>query len=119
YWFSLERPRTAEPVAPPAEQPTPLRLEVAGSWETACAGAAGTALAAALPGLLRTRRWFGGKAMDVKIATIATTVRFEHEAGVAHFALIRVEYVQGGDVETYVWPLTFAADAAAAVVQAN
>jgi len=119
YWFSLERPRKDEPVVRAAEQAPPTRLEVAGSWENVFAGAAGAALAAALPGLLRTRRWFGGKAMDIKAATIASTVRFEHEAGVGHFAVIRVEYVQGGDVETYVWPLTFAADAAAAVVQAN
>jgi maltose alpha-D-glucosyltransferase / alpha-amylase len=119
YWFALERPRTEAPVIPTAEQPPPLRLEVEGSWENVFEGAPGAALVAALPALLRPRRWFGGKAMDIKAATIASTVRFEHEAGVAHFAMIRVEYVQAGGPETYVWPLTFAADAAAAVVQAN
>jgi len=116
YWFALERPRNEEALVSATEEARPPRLQVEGAWEDALEGAAGTLLEAALPGLLRTRRWFGGKALDVKTATITARIGFEHEAGSVCLALIRVDYVQGVP-ETYVWPLTFAADAAAAAVR--
>src|SRR5690349_12165408 len=87
YWFSLERPQTDAAVGVTAPEPEPLRLRVAGGWENLFEGDAAAALAAALPGLLRTRRWFGGKALVVKSATIAAVIPFVHEAGSACFAL--------------------------------
>src|SRR5437867_2734375 len=116
YWFALQRPRT-EPV-PAVTDEARRRLAVTGSWERVFEGETGAALSAALPGLLRTRRWFGGKALDIKAATLAATIPFEHEAGTASLVLVRVDYVQGAS-ETYVWPLAFAADAAALIVQSN
>jgi maltose alpha-D-glucosyltransferase/alpha-amylase len=118
YWFALERPQSDRATGVAADEPEPLRLRVAGDWESVFEGDAGAALGAALPGLLRSRRWFGGKALDVKSATVTAAIPFVHEAGSACFALVRVEYLHGAP-ETYVWPLSFAADGAAAVVRAN
>ncbi len=115
YWFALERPRSEETMRA-TEEARPPRLKVEGAWQNALEGEAGALLEGALPSLLRTRRWFGGKALDIKAATIAARVGFEHEAGAACFAFIRVDYVQGTS-ETYVWPLAFADDAAAAPVR--
>jgi maltose alpha-D-glucosyltransferase/alpha-amylase len=117
YWFALERP-PSEPARTAAAEEARPRLAVSGSWESVFAGESGAALAAALPGLLRTRRWFGGKARDIKTASVKETILFEHEAGSAALVLLQVDYVQGG-TETYVWPVTFAAEAAAAMVQSN
>src|SRR2546425_5698316 len=118
YWFALERPRTEAAVAGGMDEPRPPRLQVKGPWQNVFEGEAGAALGAALPALLRARRWFGGKALDIKAATITATIPFEHQAGPARFAFIRVDYVQGAP-ETYVWPLAFARDVAATLVQAN
>jgi maltose alpha-D-glucosyltransferase / alpha-amylase len=118
YWFALERPRTEEIPVRATEEARPPRLQVKGRWENVFEGGAAVALGAALPALLRTRRWFGGKALDIKAVTITATFPFEHEAGSACFTFIRVDYVQAAP-ETYVWPFTFAADAAALVVQTN
>jgi len=118
YWFALERPRTELTAAGGTDDARPPRLGVKGPWQNVFEGEGGAALGAALPALLRARRWFGGKALDIKAATITATIPFEHEAGSACFAFIRVDYVQGSP-ETYVWPLAFADDVAAAVVQAN
>ena len=117
YWFSLEHPPPEEAAAVPKDA-SPPQLRVTGKWEDVFEGDAGSALAAVLPELLRTRRWFGGKALAIKSATIAETIPFEHEAGSLRFALIRVNYVQGTS-ETYVWPLTFASGVAAVAVQGN
>ena len=116
YWFSLEPPRT--PASPVAEKVTLAQLRVEGRWENVFEGEARGELETALPALLRSRRWFGGKALEIKATTISATIPFEHEAGSAVFALLRVDYREGTP-ETYVWPLTFAGEGAAAVVQSN
>ncbi len=118
YWFALERPPAAEAVTAATQETSPPRLQVTGTWEDVFEGEAGMAFAAALPGLLRGRRWFGGKALDIKATTIAATVPFEHEAGSIRFTFIRVDYVQGTP-DMYVWPLTFASGVAAVAVQGN
>ena len=59
YWFSLEAPRAIELRG---EQAAPAELAVAGGPEAAFRGEARERLATVLPGFLRHRRWFSGKA---------------------------------------------------------
>src|SRR2546427_9292098 len=83
YWFGLERPRTVEAAVSATDEARPPRLRVKGPWQNVFEAEAGATLAAALPALLRTRRWFGGKALEIKAATITATIPFEHDAGSA------------------------------------
>src|SRR4029077_19380159 len=115
YWFALEPSRGEPARVSAAEEAKPPRIQVSGPWEKVFEGAA---LGAALPALLRSRRWFGGKALDIKSATVTATVPFEHEAGSACFAFIRVYCLQGTP-ETYVCPITFASAVTASVVRGN
>ncbi len=67
YWFSLERAPAADAAAAAPKDTSPPHLRVAGKWEDVFGGEAGASLAALLPELLRTRRWFGGKALDDQV----------------------------------------------------
>jgi maltose alpha-D-glucosyltransferase / alpha-amylase len=103
YWFSLSRrgagPREIEIAV----------VQVDDSWEACFEPPARERLEAALPEVLATRRWFGGKARTVRQVRIAEALRFEEEAGLgdAALTLLGVDYT-GGDEETYALPLAFA-----------
>ncbi|MGH2451091.1 MAG: maltose alpha-D-glucosyltransferase, partial [Candidatus Limnocylindria bacterium] len=102
YWFALE-PQPA-PVGAAAEVPT---LRYRGPWSALARGEA-PGLAEALPGYLRARRWFGGKARRVKAARIRDAVRVPHPEAEAFVTFVEVSYTEG-ESETYVLPLTCAA----------
>jgi maltose alpha-D-glucosyltransferase/alpha-amylase len=106
YWFALESSHPAGVETAEDIERVPV-LETFGPWETVFEGAAKTALERALPAFLRTRRWFGGKGLTLKAATIGDTIMFPNGAAAAVVALIQVDYVQGG-TETYALPVTFA-----------
>jgi maltose alpha-D-glucosyltransferase/alpha-amylase len=63
------------------------------------------ALARLLPGFLRTRRWFGGKARTMNAAEIVDVVPMRDID--AYIAFARVEYNEG-DPETYIIPVSVA-----------
>src|SRR5205823_14117852 len=73
------------------------------------------ALEAVLPGFLRARRWFGGKGRSIDYAEIVDVIPVSNTLPKAYITLVQVVYTEG-DPETYVLPITFAAEEAAAAV---
>ena len=116
YWFALEsgHPAAVETAAS-VEARVPV-LQTAGIWESIFDGASKAALDNALPAFLRTRRWFGGKGLDIRAATIADTIAFPNDGAAAVVALIQVDYALGG-METYALPVTFASGHRAAHIR--
>ncbi|HEX9824118.1 MAG TPA: putative maltokinase, partial [Actinomycetota bacterium] len=110
YWFALEPQAEA---ADPSPRRLPV-LEVAGSWHGVFAKKNRRLLEEALPGYLRGRRWFGGKARRVKATELLEAIPVSEQEGrgkrgrvLGYVTLIRTEYTEG-DPETYVLPLTCA-----------
>jgi trehalose synthase-fused probable maltokinase len=60
-----------------------------------------------LSNILRTRRWFGGKARRIEAVRIVESIAIPSGSTTTMLLLIRVEY-GGGDVETYTLPVTAA-----------
>jgi maltose alpha-D-glucosyltransferase/alpha-amylase len=111
YWFALTPVRgDALTAAPPAELP---RVAVSGDWTASVQDGGAKQLAAVLPGFLRSKRWFGGKARRLKDASIVDSVPLPvDEARIIHLTLVCVNYAEG-DPETYVVPIGFASGEAA------
>jgi maltose alpha-D-glucosyltransferase/alpha-amylase len=104
YWFKLE-PAAAEPLqARDGELP---RVVVKGSWEAVFEGRAREALERVLPRYVAGRRWFAGKARQVRSTRIVERMPLPGEVTRAHLVLLEVEYTEG-DAETYLLPLAYA-----------
>src|SRR5437867_1157573 len=93
-------------------------LTISDSWERIFDGEAKSALEAILPGYMRARRWFGGKARTIQSAEITQSVRMPGGLSGVYIAFVQVRYAEG-DTETYVLPLTFASEERAAQVREN
>src|SRR6185295_8846373 len=106
YWFSIEARSTQKAFVPHTEE-GPSELTVVGSWETLLRGAGREQLEALLARGLRTRRWFGGKAREIRRLLIADAVEVPLHRSRAYFVLADLEYTSG-DTETYSVPLAFA-----------
>jgi len=106
-WFRLE---PAEVGAEDAAGGGPPRLQARGTWEAVLDD---PGFVRALPGLLRSRRWFGSKARE--ISGVELTDRIPLSDGERHgvLALCRVTF-GAGDPETYAVPLAFGTDERAA-----
>ena len=87
------------------------RLEVGSSWEQVLRGKAKSQLEDLLPAYLRGKRWFGGKAQQIKKAAIQEFVPLQDDAFSAFIAFAAIDYMDGNS-ETYVLPLAFAIRAA-------
>jgi maltose alpha-D-glucosyltransferase/alpha-amylase len=113
YWFALEYPhQTHTANGAPTEYRVPT-LSVGEDWTTIFARSrARTALEQVLPGYLRQRRWFGGKARTIQSVELLETVPVPYESPTAYLTLVQVEYIEG-DHETYVLPFTVALGAQA------
>jgi maltose alpha-D-glucosyltransferase / alpha-amylase len=114
YWFELE-PRAEGTTTAAVQEARPARLEVRGTWDDVLQD---PEFAAALPALLRTRRWFGGKALTIKNTAVADVIQIEHEDRTFVLAMIRVDYVQA-ESQTYLWPLAFSSGDAANALRAS
>jgi len=68
------------------------------------------ALERALPQIVRTQRWFGGKARRIKAAAIEDVIPVATGEATLHIVFVRVDYLEG-DPERYVVPLGRAAGA--------
>jgi len=107
YWFFM-RPAETRPAdrAATAEDRQLSRLEVGSSWEQVFRGKAKSRLEALLPDYLRGKRWFGGKAQQVKKAAIQELIPLQNGAFSAFIAFAAIDYMDGNS-ETYVLPLAF------------
>ncbi len=107
YWFALEEEpeRYSLPGREPTHEAEAPVLAVAGAWTELLDGPARPAFEAALPELLRGRRWFGGKARTVRAVRIAEVIAVDGDGGGdAQVALLDVDYTEG-EPETYALPL--------------
>jgi maltose alpha-D-glucosyltransferase/alpha-amylase len=82
-------------------------LEVASSWEQILKGRAKGQLEDLLPAYLRGKRWFGGKARQVKSAAVREAISLQNGEFSAFVVFAQVEYMDGSS-ETYILPLTYA-----------
>ncbi len=106
FWFTLDiQYGEATVTTAPREAPLPS-LTLRGSWETILRGKTKARLEAVLPGYLRTRRWFGGKARSVQSTQILEAIPMPTESPLAYIILAQVEYTDG-EPEIYVLPLAF------------
>ncbi len=107
FWFALEPPAPAEVAAGPVIR----RIEARGEWTSLLEGDGARALAPILLEHVTTRRWFRGKARQLKGATIADVIPFPPAiSSAAHrILLLRVEYLHGAP-ETYLVPAALATD---------
>jgi maltose alpha-D-glucosyltransferase/alpha-amylase len=100
FWFELSA--AARPA--PAREARPAAAPVlAGGWHT-LARERGRPLENLLPGILATRRWFAGKAREIKSARVVEAVSFGREEAPALLLIVDVEYAEG-DPETYSLPV--------------
>jgi maltose alpha-D-glucosyltransferase / alpha-amylase len=103
YWFAL----THEPSQEAVRAVTAPAITVAGDWMDVLQDPAWDHLADALPRYLAGRRWFAGKARDVKGVTLVDSVPLPVNGGAACLALVQVGYREGA-AETYQLVLGFA-----------
>jgi maltose alpha-D-glucosyltransferase/alpha-amylase len=109
YWFQLTPERSHDrPSQEMGERPDwPVLVAGGGDWRELLHGDDTEALAGVLPGYLRPRRWFGGKARKIRRTRLVEVLNARGGEMDAHVALVRVSYVDG-DPETYVLPLAYA-----------
>jgi maltose alpha-D-glucosyltransferase/alpha-amylase len=113
YWFFMQPAEAmADGRTPAVEAERLSRLEVAGSWEQVLKGRVKSQLEDLLPVYLRGKRWFGGKAQQVKKAAIQESVSLQEGAFTALIVFAAIDYMDGSS-ETYVLPLAFACGPAA------
>jgi maltose alpha-D-glucosyltransferase/alpha-amylase len=114
YWFALT------PVGAVYDRPSthkaPLRLTVTGEWTNVFSGKAKAALEGHLLTYLHMQRWFGGKARQIKSATINDTVPISFNSTEACLAHIVIEYNEE-DPDLYLLPLAFTSGERAAHIR--
>jgi maltose alpha-D-glucosyltransferase/alpha-amylase len=108
YWFALVPAVDGQEAMEVSTYVSRLpRLSVARRWDTVFYGKARTAFEKILPRYLKMRRWFGGKARQMKWARIWDVLSVPDTTLSAYIVLVQVEYMEG-DPEMYNLPLTYA-----------
>ncbi len=105
YWFSVEA-QHAEMSETPADYHLPS-IEISGSWEILFQDEGREQLQPLLSGYMKRRRWFGGKARQIRSTLIPEALRFPFDSSVAYITSVVVNYVEGAS-ETYLLPLMLA-----------
>ncbi len=106
FWFALEPLSAAEggTLGLPATLADLPLLVVDGGWEAIAAGKANRALDPLLSAYVQQRRWFGGKARELRSIEVLDSVPVATARGAACFTLLNADYASG-DPEVYVLPL--------------
>ncbi|HEX6488352.1 MAG TPA: maltose alpha-D-glucosyltransferase [Candidatus Dormibacteraeota bacterium] len=109
YWFSLQPQKVAAVREPEAydQRDTP-ELVLTGSVTELFEGDERQQLTEVLPSFLNVQRWFGAKSRRIKSAAIQDSVPLPYAQGVAHITVLEVQYVDGGEADTYLLPLATA-----------
>src|SRR5260370_1045803 len=117
YWFILKLPK--EVPSRPVEESTPQELlatlDLERDWSELVQAPGDTRLEAVLPEFLQHRRWFGGKAREIKNVTLRDVVPLDHEKEHTYLTLVTASFDQGE--ETYVLTLSLASGERAAGIQ--
>ena len=105
YWFALT------PVGAIFErsnsQRAPLQLAVSGHWSNVFSGRTRVTVEDSLAAYLQTRRWFGGKARQIKGTEFTEIVPIRWDSAETCITEVQVEYTEE-DPERYLMPLSFA-----------
>ncbi|MEJ2476924.1 MAG: alpha-glucosidase C-terminal domain-containing protein, partial [Desulfobacterales bacterium] len=108
YWFYLQptsvRTEADRPVLETAGEP-PL-FECVASWQEVLMDRASSRLEKVLSAYVRSKRWFGGKARQIKQARIQEWFPLPDDRQDTVFLFLQVDYV-GSESETYVLPLIY------------
>ena len=113
YWFLLEATDSSPGSTSIADIPT---IAVAGTWRRAIGvGTSRNALAAALPEILPSRRWYGSKSRRIRNVVIDDVIPLGGKTSTASaYVLLATVGFFDGDPETYSIPIKYAADENAA-----
>ncbi len=118
YWFTLcgAAPLRVSsdgcPAQEAAQEAQLATLQVHGSWDDVFEGAARRKLDLLLPAFLRTRRWFGGKARNIRTVNAwdVLFMRSDQLKTSVAVVLLRVEYTDA-EPEGYLIPMAFGDEA--------
>ncbi len=109
YWFFMQPAEAMnEGRAARIEADRLPTLEAATAWDQVLKGKGKGKLEALLPAYLRAKRWFGGKALQIKKVAIQEIVPLQDKSFTAYLVFAAVDYLEGSS-ETYILPLAFAA----------
>ncbi len=102
YWLAIRSGLSEEPSPAPAYP----ALRTSGQWWRLFEGDQRRRVEAALPSILRTRRWFGAKDRRIQSVSIADRIALtlESEAKRAEVLVVAVEYLDG-EPERYLVPV--------------
>ncbi len=121
YWFSLQAQHHDAHGQAPGPEDLPV-ISVAEDWRQLFRGRtrARAALSRAWPGFFQRNRWYAGRTRTIRHVEVIDTVPVAIGRGrpAAFIALVQVEYADG-EPETYVVPLTVAADVEAEQVASD
>ena len=113
YWFALVSESARQETVSIETWASRLQTLTAGvKWDSVFRGKSKEVLEGILPQFLLTRRWFGGKAQQIKWARIGEVLPVPNGPAEAVIVLVEVEYM-GGDGETYGLPMAYASGARA------
>jgi maltose alpha-D-glucosyltransferase/alpha-amylase len=113
YWFALVSESATQETVSIETWASRLQSLTAGvKWDSVFRGKSKEVLEGILPTFLLTRRWFGGKAQQIKWARIKEVLPVPNGPAESLIVLVQVEYM-GGDDETYALPLAYASGARA------
>jgi len=108
YWFMIQQQEEIEVGTKPAARQEQLPvLEVKGSWEQIFSGKTKNQLETLLPDFLSGKRWFGGKALSIKSATLQENLHLQDSSISGYITFVAVDYMDGTS-ETYVLTLAYA-----------
>ena len=108
YWFYLQPAsvRTEADRAVPETAGEPPLFECMASWQEVLAERAKPRFEKVLSAYVRSKRWFGGKARQIKQARIQEWFPLPDDRQDTVFLFLQVDYV-GSESETYVLPLIY------------
>jgi maltose alpha-D-glucosyltransferase / alpha-amylase len=114
FWFSMEEPGVGQQILPgPVAVEQLPEISVPERWESILTESKLRArLESVLQKYLPARRWFRGKAREMKSLDLLDRVAINSEGNKAFIAFLSCDFTQG-DPETYVLPLAFAVGEAA------
>jgi maltose alpha-D-glucosyltransferase / alpha-amylase len=117
FWFALQLqdPDTHGAVALPSRLVDLPALTAGRDWESLLHGPARRALERVLAGYVPQRRWFGGKARELRAVEIIDQVKIPTTDGAAQVLVLQMEFA-AGDPEVYVLPVTFASGTGAEMI---
>jgi maltose alpha-D-glucosyltransferase/alpha-amylase len=107
YWFRLEDAAAHPDAVIPVTTAKAPSIRVRGSWENAVRGEGKSALEQVLPAVLQERRWFGGKARQVRSARIGETITVGDGDDAGLIVFVKVEQEQAS-ADTYALTVGFA-----------